>query len=406
MKQDDFQLPDAVITALTLLEKAGREAFVVGGAVRSHLLGLPIHDYDLATDAVPEEILRIFRAFPHHAQGLRHGTVTVLFPHMPVEITTYRTESVYPDHRHPASVTFTRDLKQDCSRRDFTINALCYHPAHGYIDYFHGLADIRAKKIRTVGNPERRFEEDALRILRALRFASVYGFTIVEETEKAMYEKRDALRYISAERIHDEWVRTLKGAAFPSVFFSYRAIFAVFFAELETIQNDSLLRHALKAASLQKGDAVVLSAILFACMDTPDIAAILTRLKFAVKDRRIIGALYALRNAPIATRADLLHILQQAASFLPKFILFYEALHPSVHGLEKRLLQLQTQGAVYTVAALAVNGQDLLDMQIPARLRGALLNRVLEEVIRGRLANEKAEQLAFIRAQVPPDRHS
>lgn len=263
MKPRAFPLPKDVLTALSMLQEAGYEAFVVGGAVRDHLSGLPVHDYDLTTNAAPEEIMHVFHAFAMRTQGLRHGTVTVLFPNMPLEITTYRAESAYPDHRHPDHVTFSNDLIQDCARRDFTMNAICYHPCYGYIDPFNGIDDIRRKKIRTVGDPMLRFDEDALRILRALRFASVYGFTIVAETAQAMYKRRDTLCYIHAERIRDEWVRTMLGAHFPEILHSYRAIFTVFLPELKTIRKDHTLLNKLKTAILRQGDIDILMALLF-----------------------------------------------------------------------------------------------------------------------------------------------
>ncbi len=406
MKPRAFPLPKDVLTALSMLQEAGYEAFVVGGAVRDHLSGLPVHDYDLTTNAAPEEIMHVFQAFAMRTQGLRHGTVTIVFPNMPLEITTYRAESAYPDHRHPDHVTFSNDLIQDCARRDFTMNAICYHPRYGYIDPFNGIDDIRRKKIRTVGDPMLRFDEDALRILRALRFASIYGFTIVAETAQAMYKKRDTLCYIHAERIRDEWVRTMLGAHFPEILHSYRAIFTVFLPELKTIRNDPTLLNKLKTAILRQGDIDILMALLFSGMVQPNVPSVLSRLHFAAKDRQTICALYSLRHAPIATQADLLHILQQASPFLSEFILFYELLHADIHDLEKRLHLLLKEGAVYSLSSLAVDGNDLCDEHIPPVLRGQLLNDVLEEVIQGRLANKKADQLAFIRAKVPPDKRS
>lgn len=404
MKPHDFPLPQAVLTALSLLQKAGYEAFVVGGAVRDHLLGLPIHDYDLTTAARPQEIIRVFQAFAIRTQGLSHGTVTVLFPDMPLEITTYRAESSYHDHRHPDHVTFTADLTQDCARRDFTMNAICYHPHLGYIDPFDGIRAIRQKKICTVGAPCRRFEEDALRILRALRFASVYGFTIEDETAQAMYQKRDTLRYIHMERIHDEWTGAMAGARFPDILFAYRDIFTVFLPELARVPDDYPLRKMLHEAKHRHGDADILMALLLSAMQPPSVSAVLSRLKFPAENRRRISDLYALRNAAVATKADLLHILQKAAPILSQFILFYALLHPDCADLEPRFRQLIQDGAVYSLTDLAVNGHDLLD--VPPPLRGHLLKTMLEEVIQGRLPNKKADLLAFMRTQIPPDRHS
>ena len=178
-----FPLPSYVRKALRALNDAGYEAYVVGGAVRSWLLGIEIHDYDLTTSALPEEMEQVFHEQKIVETGIKHGTITVLFGRKPVEITTYRTETGYQDHRHPDHVAFTRSLKEDCARRDFTINALCYGLKDGLIDFYGGREDLQNFLIRTVGDPEQRFEEDALRVLRALRFAAQLGFEIEPETK-------------------------------------------------------------------------------------------------------------------------------------------------------------------------------------------------------------------------------
>ncbi|MBQ6356084.1 MAG: hypothetical protein IJI52_03190 [Solobacterium sp.] len=171
-------LPYPVQECLSLLNESGYEAFVVGGAVRDMYLGRPVHDYDITTNALPEQMKQVFASHRTVETGLKHGTLTVITGQMQVEITTYRTESQYGDHRHPDAVAFTSDLAADCARRDFTINAMCFHPLEGVIDFFHGEDDLRRHIIRTVNDPAERFREDALRILRALRFAAELDFTM------------------------------------------------------------------------------------------------------------------------------------------------------------------------------------------------------------------------------------
>ena len=199
-----MKLPGYVSKGMKLLEENGYECYVVGGAVRSFLLHLPVHDYDLTTDARPEEMQEVFRDYKTIETGLKHGTLTVLIDNQPLEITTFRRDSVYPDHRHPETVTFSRAVEEDCARRDFTVNALCYNPAEGILDFFGGTKDLKKKILRCIGDADTRFNEDALRILRALRFAARLNFTIEENTRKALLNNISLLRFVSMERIREE----------------------------------------------------------------------------------------------------------------------------------------------------------------------------------------------------------
>ena len=209
----NLPLSPGAAKALALLQAAGYEAWIVGGCVRDALLGMPPKDYDLTTSALPEETQRIFAAYPRIETGLRHGTVTVLLEGEPLEITTYRVDGVYSDARHPDGVTFTRSLRQDAARRDFTINAMAYAPGQGLQDFFGGQADLAQGTIRAVGRAETRFHEDALRILRALRFASVLDFTLEAETHQAALACAPLLAAISPERVFSELGKLLCGKA-------------------------------------------------------------------------------------------------------------------------------------------------------------------------------------------------
>ena len=187
MKQLQITPPTPVQTALDTLTRAGFAAYVVGGCVRDALRGCEPHDWDCTTNAKPNEICACFRGFHVIETGLQHGTVTVVIDHTPIEITTYRIDGVYADHRRPDSVTFTDSLTDDLARRDFTVNAMAYHPAQGLIDPCHGAEDLQRRVITCVGNPADRFDEDGLRILRAMRFSSVLDFTITPETAAAIH---------------------------------------------------------------------------------------------------------------------------------------------------------------------------------------------------------------------------
>ncbi|HEX5563751.1 MAG TPA: CCA tRNA nucleotidyltransferase, partial [Sporosarcina sp.] len=201
------------------LEEAGYEAVFVGGAVRDHLLGKEPSDFDIATSAMPEEVKRVFK---HTIDvGIAHGTVMVMMDNEPIEVTTYRTESTYTDHRRPDEVNFVRSLKEDLQRRDFTMNALALTLTGELIDPFGGMEDLRACKIRAVGNASDRFHEDALRMIRAIRFSSVLGFDIEEQTLQAIEENAASIRHVSIERIKAEmdklWIGANPGKALASI---------------------------------------------------------------------------------------------------------------------------------------------------------------------------------------------
>ncbi|MFC6171284.1 CCA tRNA nucleotidyltransferase [Loigolactobacillus jiayinensis] len=208
------ELPTEFVQALPVLRtitQAGFEAYFVGGSVRDALLGKQIHDVDIATSAYPAEIKQIFRRTVD--TGIKHGTVTVLQQDLAYEVTTFRTESGYQDFRRPDHVTFVRSLREDLKRRDFTINALALQHDGTIIDLFAGLTDLENKVIRAVGDPNERFHEDALRMMRAVRFESQLGFSIEPVTATAIQTHHQLLSKIAIERIHDEFVKLMLGKA-------------------------------------------------------------------------------------------------------------------------------------------------------------------------------------------------
>ena len=220
-------LPSSVLTAMTTLKKAGVQAVLVGGCVRDALMGVPPHDFDIAAGAPPNVLKDVFAAWPLILDGEKHGTVTPVIDHTPVEITSFRTESGYQDGRHPDAVSFSATLQDDLMRRDFTVNAMAWSPEEGLTDLFGGREDLERGVIRCVGDPAERFSEDALRILRGLRFASRLGFSVEEATAGAMHAQAEALRQISRERVCAELTGTLTGphaletlSAFPDVLFA------------------------------------------------------------------------------------------------------------------------------------------------------------------------------------------
>lgn len=193
------------------MHDAGHEAYLVGGCVRDAIMGNEINDFDITTSATPDEMKVAFANERTFDTGIKHGTITLYYNHENIEITTYRVDGEYIDNRHPENVEFTKSLKNDLMRRDFTMNAIVYNENEGYVDIFGGVSDIENKIIRAIGDPVKRFNEDALRILRGIRFSSTLGFTIEENTKKAMLECKDLLHNISAERISVEINKMLLG---------------------------------------------------------------------------------------------------------------------------------------------------------------------------------------------------
>lgn len=231
--QMEMEIPSQVEWILQKLREHGFEAIVVGGCVRDAVMGRTPHDWDVATAAPPEEMKRALAGCRLVETGLKHGTLTVLLRGLAVETTTFRVDGVYSDNRHPDEVCFTGELKEDLARRDFTMNALAYSRESGVVDPFGGMADIARRTIRCVGNPDLRFREDGLRILRALRFAAELGFSLEAGTAESVRKNAPLLRNIAAERIQAEWNRLLCGNAAGAVLREYRDVFCVFLPELE-----------------------------------------------------------------------------------------------------------------------------------------------------------------------------
>ena len=241
LKELRIRIPDRAAVILDTIHKAGYEAYVVGGCVRDAIMGREPHDWDITTSAEPGQVKALFARTID--TGLQHGTVTVMQGHEGFEVTTYRIDGKYEDGRHPSEVVFTRSLREDLQRRDFTINAMAYNEQEGVVDLFGGLEDLEKGLIRAVGDPRQRFSEDALRIMRAVRFAAVFGFAIEDETRAAMEEIAPNLDRISAERINAELTKLLVSPHPELLRTAYEAgLTARFLPELdrcmETAQNN------------------------------------------------------------------------------------------------------------------------------------------------------------------------
>ncbi len=265
-----------------VLEKLNKNKFkgyVVGGACRDYILNKEIFDVDVTTNATPEQILTLFNDYKVYNTGLKHGTVTVNVDGEFIEITTFRKDGDYINNRKPNSVKFVDDLKEDVLRRDFTINAICYNEVEGFVDYFDGINDCKNKIIRTVGNANDRFCEDALRILRALRFSSTLSFNIEEETSKAIIKNRHLLKNISKERIYAELVKILLGDNVEKVLLDFKQVFFTLFAEFEPCDNFDqkskfhsydVYTHIVKSVACAEKNKAVRLALLFHDIEKPN----------------------------------------------------------------------------------------------------------------------------------------
>ncbi len=227
-----MEISKSAAEILRRLENAGFQAFIVGGCVRDYIMGVTPHDFDITTAALPEQTEKVFSDLRIIETGIKHGTVTVLYDNEPFEITTFRIDGEYSDGRHPDNIKFAAGIEDDLSRRDFTINGMAYNPKIGFKDPFSGKDDIKNKIVRCIGDPQKRFHEDALRILRALRFSSVLGFSIEEQTAAAIHQNKELLKGLSSERILSELLKLLEGKNTERILLDYPDIFSVIIPEL------------------------------------------------------------------------------------------------------------------------------------------------------------------------------
>ena len=433
-----FSIPEPVSEALQRLERAGHAAYLAGGCVRDLLRGVPPHDYDLTTDALPEETMEVFSAFPVIPTGLKHGTVTVLLDGFPLEITTFRTDGTYSDGRRPDSVRFTRTIEEDLRRRDFTVNAMAWSPVRGLADPYGGQTDLRNRLLRCVGVAEERFSEDALRILRGARFASCLGFALEEETERAMLRLTPALAQVSAERISAEFLRLLCGQDAERVLLRYRELMAFFLPELRPCFDFEqhtrhhcydVYTHTIKVVAAVPPEPTLRLAALFhdlakpACFvlregkghfpEHPEQGAavsetVLRRLRVEKKRIREVGTLIRMHDAYLKRSSaeaapDLLRSVPSALVYPLLDLMEADAKAKAdpetslahVKALREEVERLQAQHPCLTLGDLAIRGDDLLAMGVPSGPEmGNLLQELLDRVTRGELENTREALLA------------
>jgi tRNA nucleotidyltransferase (CCA-adding enzyme) len=394
-----FTLPGYVETAIQTLNDAGHQAYTVGGAVRNALLNRPVHDYDLTTDATPEEMQQIFSAYRTIPTGIRHGTLTVLIDQVPLEITTFRIDTSYQDHRHPDAVVFTRTLKEDCARRDFTINAMCYSPKEGLIDYYGGMDDLNARIIRTVGNPEERFTEDALRILRALRLAAELNFKIEQETSRALLDQCSTLSCIAAERIDAEFLRMLKAEHCAPILKQYRSVIEVFLPQLSSA-TDEQWNHAcslIAASECEEGERL---AILFEETGCAEQASeCLSSMKVSSLFANTVLDLLNHADTPVKDRCDVRRLMHTLKAPFAMYADFRSVIDPTVE--KKNLLlyrgKILRDQDVLQLNQLALNGNDLKDAGYTGKLIATALDFALNGVMGDKVINRKENLMAYLK---------
>lgn len=431
-------LPKQINKILEMIEKSGEEAYLIGGCVRDAFLGISPQDFDITTSATPEQIKEIFRGEKIIETGIKHGTVTVLYEGTTAEITTFRTEAGYSDGRRPDSVSFTSSLFDDTSRRDFTINAIAYNDNTGPVDFHGGIQDIKNKIIRCVGIPEKRFGEDALRILRAIRFASVLDFDIEKRTSDAIHSMSELLYKISAERIASEFSKLICGKAAKKILLEYSDVISVIIPELiPSIGFDQknyhhiydVYTHSVVALDYVRPCITLrLSALLHDCgkpacftvdengvghfSGHPEVSAelsdtILRRLKFDNETRNLIVTL--VKNHDRQIEATEKAVKRAMGKLTPEvFFLLIElkradniAQAPQYRQrllLCDRLEQtankiLKDKECIYR-KSLSVNGHDLINIGIKdGKTIGLILEALLDEVIEQKIENQRSPLL-------------
>lgn len=438
-----IDLPDNAKMIIERLQCSGYSCYAVGGCVRDSLRGAEPHDWDFTTSALPDEIERVFSDFKLVTLGKQYGTIAVVIGKDMYEITTFRVDGDYSDSRHPDEVSFSENITDDLSRRDFTVNAMAYNETDGLIDPFGGQNDLSYGIIRCVGDPRERFSEDALRILRALRFSSVLGFSIEQSTSEAILDQRRLLKEIAPERIREELVKLLCGDKVGFILRRYRTVIAVFIPELQGTfdfdqhnkhHNRDVYRHIVASVGNIEPDPVLRVTMLF-----HDIAKPLTQTtdkkgNFHFRNHQSVGAAVAeeimrrlcfptvfidevytlINNHDERFKPDTVELkrylsrfgadtmkklmkVQRADIFAQSYYLREEKLN-NISEVEAELNRIIDSGECYNLKMLAVSGSDLLHIGMHSGKEiGDMLEYLLDVVIRGEAGNEKDALLSCAR---------
>ncbi len=382
MTEPNIVLPCAAGAVIRRLYESGFEAFAVGGCVRDSIMGRIPNDWDVTTSARPEETLAVFGNEPFRAvpTGIAHGTITVVYSGEPIEVTTYRVDGEYSDCRHPDSVSFTSRLSDDLGRRDFTVNAMAYSDASGIVDPFGGRGDIERRLIRCVGEPEKRFSEDALRVLRALRFASVLGFEIEEKTALAAEKLSPLLDHVSRERVASELSKLIRGMNAAEVIRNFsRVISRVIPVGSEEIETASGIIGKLRGESLP----LLLSALLYG----KDAFSILKGLRF---DNRTISRVVSILSRDgaddyVGAKKLCAAVGSDAARDIQKLSAAMGKISPESVGF---IDEIGRHVECVSIKQLKIGGREIMNLGIEPKRIGAVLESLLSGVIEGKIPNE------------------
>ena len=441
----NIKLPDEVKYIIDVLEENGYEAYAVGGCVRDTLMGKEPTDWDICTSALPEQTMQCFEGRHIIETGLKHGTITLMLNHKPFEITTYRVDGKYKDNRRPEQVKFVSVLKRDLARRDFTVNAMAYNPKTGLADYYGGQQDLTEKKIKCVGNPDKRFQEDALRIMRALRFAASLGFTIEENTAESMRNNKKLLKNIASERIANELNKLLEGNNVGDILSEHLSVIAEIIPELAATegfeQNNpwhcyDVLNHILISVDNAPKDYAMRLTMLFHDIAKPecytekdgkghfyghpkassDMAKrILSRLKYDNETIRTVTQLILYHDADIIPQKKYIKrwlnkigeeklrqlIEVKKADDMAKAEKYRKKAFDEVENILSVLNYVIGQGECFSLKDLAVDGKDLINMGIS---EGAEIGRILKEltdlVVDEKIENNKTVLLETVKNNI------
>lgn len=427
-----IDIPPAVLCLLGLLHYFGHEAYVVGGCVRDSILGIEPHDWDICTNATPEKMKEIFNHLHVIETGLKHGTLTVMYGGNAYEITTFRKDGGYSDHRHPDNVEFTEDLLEDLKRRDFTINAMAAGLDGKIIDPFHGQHDLETGWIRCVGNADERFQEDALRILRALRFVSRLGFGLEDKTAKAIQKNKELLCNVSFERIQSELNQILMGKYAYNVLLYGAPVLSVFLPEISPTVNFQqhnpyhyldVWHHTVMAISEAPEDLIIRLALLFHDLGKPQTFSIENgighfyhhaEVSAKIAEQRLRQLRYDNKTIDTVTQLVRLHDMETP----PRKAVVRRRLSTLGEEQFKRLLEVQDADKkaqvpqetervwkndifalieeikadrdCFRLKDLAINGRDLLSLGVPeGKLIGYMLNNLLTLVVNDIIPNDR-----------------
>lgn len=439
-----IKLPSDVKQLIEQLNQAGFEAYAVGGCVRDSMLGIVPEDWDICTSALPEEMKRCFASYKVLETGIQHGTLTVRLNHHSYEITTFRKDGDYKDCRHPEQVEFVSHLKDDLARRDFTVNAMAFHPEIGIVDCYGGQEDLKNRVIRCVGDADTRFSEDSLRIMRGLRFAAVYGFSVCSDTKAAMLAKKQLLNKIAAERLQMELKKLLVGDYAEDILSNYAEILSVIIPEITPMigleqKNPhhcyDVWTHTVKSLDCSEKNLIIRLAVLFHDIGKPETfftdengvghfyshaeagericETVLRRLKFDTKTIFSVSQLVKYHDAQIQPTEksvkkwlnrigpEQFERLLSVKKADAKATVNYEEKLNVLGEIQSVYHEILEQNACFSLKDLAISGSDIIALGIrEGKEVGIFLSALLESVMENKLDNNRDALLTHLKNQI------